>query len=141
MEGQRLGREGGGGGGSRARVRRGSAHKMKQATAKHLALLASLGRLGLSEHMRLEVDCRRWNGVGGGHGKAPRTLAPATGKRGRTTVHQIESLEPQTEVKGGVTGLVAGCKSRNSYRQAKIADKQAKGSYNTDTRYRHRVTA
>ena len=112
------------------RARWGSAHKTKQATAKHLALLASLGRLGLSEHMGLEDDCRRWNGVGGGHGKAPRTLAPATGKRGRTTVHQIESLkpnEPQTEVKGGVTALVAGCKSHNSYRQAKIADKRLPG--------------
>ena len=31
------------------------AHKTKQATAKHLALLASLSRLGLSEHMRLQV--------------------------------------------------------------------------------------
>eukprot|EP00964_Phaeocystis_antarctica_P130442 scaffold94304_cov69-Phaeocystis_antarctica.AAC.1 len=65
---------------------------MKQATAKHLALLASLGRLGLSEHMRLEVDCRRWNGVGGGHGKAPRTLAPAMGSRGRATMYQIDAI-------------------------------------------------
>ena len=30
-----------------------AAHKTKQETTKHLALLASLGRLGLSEHMLL----------------------------------------------------------------------------------------
>ena len=95
MEGQRLGREGGGGAGQgQAGVR---AHKMKQATAKHLALLASLGRLGLSEHMGLEDDCRRWNGVGGGHGKAPRTLAPATGKTGRATVSR--RLKPNGQPK------------------------------------------
>ena len=37
------------------RARWGSAHKTKQATAMHLALLASLGRLGLSEHMWAEA--------------------------------------------------------------------------------------
>ena len=35
------------------RVYSGAAHKTKQAMTKHLALLASLGRLGLSEHMLL----------------------------------------------------------------------------------------
>ena len=35
---------------------RGQAHKIKQATRKHLALLASLGKFGLSEHMALEAD-------------------------------------------------------------------------------------
>ena len=39
------------------RVRGGwAAHKTKQAMTKHLALLASLGKLGLSEHMVLEVE-------------------------------------------------------------------------------------
>ena len=33
-----------------------AAHKTKQAMTKHLALLASLGKLGLSEHMLLEVE-------------------------------------------------------------------------------------
>ena len=33
-----------------------AAHKTKQAMTKHLALLASLGKLGLSEHMVLEVE-------------------------------------------------------------------------------------
>ena len=37
---------------------RGQAHKTKQATRKHLALLASLGKFGLSEHMALEADLR-----------------------------------------------------------------------------------
>ena len=41
------------------RVRGGwAAHKTKQAMTKHLALLASLGKLGLSEHMMLEADLR-----------------------------------------------------------------------------------
>ena len=43
---------------------RGQAHKTKQATRKHLALLASLGKFGLSEHMALEVDLRRQGRVG-----------------------------------------------------------------------------
>ena len=44
-----------------------AAHKTKQAMTKHLALLASLGKLGLSEHMVLEVeaDLRR---QGAAHG-------------------------------------------------------------------------
>ena len=48
---------------------RGQAHKTKQATRKHLALLASLGKLGLSEHMLLWslVDLRR-QGRGRGRG-------------------------------------------------------------------------
>ena len=43
------------------------AHKTKQAVTKHLALLAALGKLGLSEHMVLEVeaDLRR---QGAAHG-------------------------------------------------------------------------
>ena len=36
-------------------VPQGGAHKTKQEMTKHLDLLASLGRLGLSEHM-LQVD-------------------------------------------------------------------------------------
>jgi hypothetical protein len=48
------GDEGAGGG-------RGGAHKTKQATTKHLALLASLGRLGLSEHMWFRWI---WSGTG-----------------------------------------------------------------------------
>ena len=35
---------------------REQAHKTKQATRKHLALLASLGKFGLSEHMALEAE-------------------------------------------------------------------------------------
>ena len=38
------------------------AHKTKQAVTKHLALLAALGKLGLSEHMMLESDLRRHRG-------------------------------------------------------------------------------
>ena len=46
-----------------------AAHKTKQETTKHLALLASLGKLGLSEHMLLWslVDLRR-QGRGRGRG-------------------------------------------------------------------------
>ena len=48
------------------------AHKTKQAVTKHLALLAALGKLGLSEHMMLESDLRRHRGGrahgSGGHG-------------------------------------------------------------------------
>ena len=42
-----------------------AAHKTKQAMTKHLALLASLGKLGLSEHMMLEADLRRHTEAGG----------------------------------------------------------------------------
>ena len=44
--------------GIRARGR--GAHKTRQTTAKHLALLASLGMLGLSEHMvQVDLGCGR----------------------------------------------------------------------------------
>ena len=51
-----------------------AAHKTKQATTKHLALLASFGKLGLSEHMLLwlEVD-RRWICGGRGAGAGARS--------------------------------------------------------------------
>ena len=42
-----------------------AAHKTKQAMTKHLALLASLGKLGLSEHMMPEADLRRHTGAKG----------------------------------------------------------------------------
>ena len=50
---------------------RGQAHKTKQATRKHLALLASLGKFGLSEHMALEADLRGDRG-GQAHGQRNR---------------------------------------------------------------------
>jgi len=53
----------------RVRAWRGSAaHKTKQAMTKHLALLASLGKLGLSEHIVVVVDLRGDRGAGAGCG-------------------------------------------------------------------------
>lgn len=45
--------------GELAHDERVAAHKAKQALTKHLALLASLGKLGLSEHMMQEANLRR----------------------------------------------------------------------------------
>ena len=48
--------------------RSSAAHKTKQETTKHLALLASLGKLGLSEHIvEPVVDLRRAAGVAHRH--------------------------------------------------------------------------
>jgi hypothetical protein len=60
--------------GIRARGR--GAHKTRQATAKHLALLASLGMLGLSEHM-VQVDLE-WQGR---HTRYRRAQAIESGER------------------------------------------------------------
>ena len=61
----------------------GQAHKTKQATRKHLALLASLGKFGLSEHMALEVDLRRQGRASGARSNRVGAQLSAGGLGGR----------------------------------------------------------
>ena len=61
--------------GELAHDERVAAHKAKQALTKHLALLASLGKLGLSEHMVQEANLRRRD-RGGRGGRKQREAQP-----------------------------------------------------------------
>ena len=58
------------------------AHKTKQEMTKHLALLASLGRLGLSEHMvQLDLEWQEPGGVTECEGRVACRLTQMGGDR------------------------------------------------------------